>query len=49
MTGGAVCGELATLALSGVDAGLLLALAGILVAAGAAAVITTRVRIRRPN
>lgn len=48
VTGSEACGELTTLALSGIDAGLLLALAGILVAIGAAAVITTRVRVRRP-
>ncbi|MCS0498363.1 hypothetical protein [Protaetiibacter mangrovi] len=48
VTGGNVCGELTTLALSGVDSGSLLALAGVLIAAGAAVAITRRLRLRRP-
>ncbi|WP_157981651.1 hypothetical protein [Protaetiibacter intestinalis] len=47
VTGAQVCGELETLALTGADAGVLLALGGILVAAGAAAAVTARVRMRR--
>ena len=47
VTGAAVCGELTTLALTGFDPGYLVALAGVLVALGAAIAVTGRVRPRR--
>jgi LPXTG-motif cell wall-anchored protein len=44
VTGTGVCGELTTLALTGVESGYLAVIAGLLIAAGASIVVIRRVR-----